>query len=579
LVKNEIVKDAVDQFMWGFQQHFRAGVQRGIEQVLSRVGLPVEVRVVLVGFALRDGLRHQVCVEPEDGPLLVSHLATVASRAAELFDADPESKIIQSNPRLRQLRHAGNIRRSRADALVEAIEGSGMFNGLTFFAGTATPIGDYEVHTCAGVPTEALNSPPALDESVVDRVYVGRSLQHEVIAECLRRADLAMYLPEPGADLYPLGAPTEDIVKAAAVRLIDGTVYRVTGTPADLFQAVNAFVSLSYERAGAGGHLVITNKEKACQSARVRFQRPISLREARIMRKLLELSDDSTSVLTDGQSAYGLGTSDPAPDTVEISVRGHATWELSVDGSALVKVTYGQAALPRPLLDFANFADSAARTVGSIDTEGIWQLIQAAQVSGHGTTLVLSSSPAEEAARLGGQAVAIEPGSLEPADIVRLGNIDGAVVLGPDGRCYAFGVILDGIASGRGDPARGSRFNSAIRYQDSMAPNSLLVVISDDGTVDLVPQLRHRVNRNDVEAAVRTFCERCEDNPVNGEEFARTHDRVKANAFYLDDAQCQLVNDAYTNEMRRRFEAGGISITEAPLRPHPDMNDSYFIQR
>jgi hypothetical protein len=31
--------------------------------------------------------------------------------------------------------------------------------------------------------------------------------------------------------------------------------------------------------------------------------------------------------------------------------------------------------------------------------------------------------------------------------------------------------------------------------------------------------------------------------------------------------------------MRRRFEAGGISITEAPLRPHPDMNDSYFIQR
>jgi pimeloyl-ACP methyl ester carboxylesterase len=127
-----------------------------------------------------------------------------------------------------------------------------------FFAGTATPIGDYEVHTCAGVPTEALNSAPALDESVVDRVYVGRSLQHEVIAECLRRADLAMYLPEPGADLYPLGAPTEDIVKAAAVRLIDGTVYRVTGTPADLLHAVNAFVSLSYERAGAGGHLVPT---------------------------------------------------------------------------------------------------------------------------------------------------------------------------------------------------------------------------------------------------------------------------------------------------------------------------------
>ena len=64
---------------------------------------------------------------------------------------------------------------------------------------------------------------------------------------------------------------------------------------------------------------------------------------------------------------------------------------------------------------------------------------------------------------------------------------------------------------------------------------------------------------------------------VNGEDFARTHDRVKALAFYLDDSQCQLVNDAYANEMRRRFEAGGISISEVPLRPHADMNDSHFI--
>jgi hypothetical protein len=52
---------------------------------------------------------------------------------------------------------------------------------------------------------------------------------------------------------------------------------------------------------------------------------------------------------------------------------------------------------------------------------------------------------------------------------------------------------------------------------------------------------------------------------------------VKALAFYLDDAQCQLVSDGYANEMRRRFETGGISITEAPLRPHAEMNDSYFL--
>ena len=60
-------------------------------------------------------------------------------------------------------------------------------------------------------------------------------------------------------------------------------------------------------------------------------------------------------------------------------------------------------------------------------------------------------------------------------------------VLGIDGRCYGFGVILDGEAKGCGDPARGSRYNSAVRYQTTMAPRSVIVVISDDRTVDLIP--------------------------------------------------------------------------------------------
>lgn len=101
-------------------------------------------------------------------------------------------------------------------------------------------------------------------------------------------------------------------------------------------------------------------------------------------------------------------------------------------------------------------------------------------------TLVVSGKAAEEAKRLGGAAVPIELDNLGPADIVRFGRVDGAVVLDRDGSCHAFGVILDGKAAGRGDPARGSRYNSAVRYQ-KMIPESLLVVISDDGTVDLIP--------------------------------------------------------------------------------------------
>ena len=155
--------------------------------------------------------------------------------------------------------------------------------------------------------------------------------------------------------------------------------------------------------------------------------------------------------------------------------------------------------------------------------------------------------------------------------------LDGAVMLGPNGQCHAFGVILDGEAIvGKGDPARGSRYNSAVRYQRTKALESMLVVISDDGTVDLVPDLMPRVCRQEVEAAVNAFCAASEREPVDGEEFARTHDQVTEFAFYLDDEQCQRVNEAYETEMRRRDDAGGVTVSTPRLQAHPDMKPSYF---
>ena len=576
-----MVKDTIDQFMWGFQRYFRTSVEFRLKEALSKIGLPLEVRVVLVGFALDDGARHEICVEPEGGLLSAEHLVAVSGRAAEIFEADPESRIIHSNRQLHDTRLQYLRRRSRADALTEAIEASGAFEGFSFFASTAAPIGGYEVHTCVGVSTAGFESMPALDESVVDRYYVGRSLQHEVIAECLRRADRALYLPNPGAYLgQGLGA-LEDIVKDAAAALTRGAVWRAAGMPADLLPMVSEFTSLSYERAGAGGHLVIASPDKDGIRPLVQFQEPVSLSDARSMRKLLELSDESMSVLTDyqgphGLRAYGLGSYESGLDVVEISVRGHADWEMSIDGSALVRVAYGHARLPRPLLEFDKFKDTSERTVGTIDLERVWEIVKEAQTSRHGTTLVVSSDPEKEARRLGA-AVTIAPEYLEPGAIVRLGRVDGAVILGRDGRCYAFGVILDGTAEGRGDPARGSRFNSAVRYQSTTAASSMLVVISDDGTVDLLPPLRSRVHRNEVEEAVRAFSACCEAASVDSEEFARAHDRVRKLAFYLDDAQCDLINELYEREMQRRWDAGGTRLGARPLTPDPDMNESYFL--
>ena len=242
----------IDQFMWGYQPHFRLGVERSVRQALSQIGMMSDIRVVLVGFAQDCDQRHQICVEPEIGALSVGHLRSVVDNGIDAYRANSDSNIIITDRRSHELRHDGLRRRSRAEALGTAIEESGVFSSLTFFSSDSTTINGYDVHTCIGVPTDTLNSLPALDSSFVDQIYVGRSFQHEVISECLRRADRALYFPDPGTGLNPVGT-TDDIVNTAAERFTDSTAYRVQRIGSDLYRWVNQFTSLSYERTGANG--------------------------------------------------------------------------------------------------------------------------------------------------------------------------------------------------------------------------------------------------------------------------------------------------------------------------------------
>ena len=67
----------------------------------------------------------------------------------------------------------------------------------------------------------------------------------------------------------------------------------------------------------------------------------------------------------------------------------------------------------------------------------------------------------------------------------RLAAVDGAILMDPRGFCHAFAVILDGIASATGDPSRGARYNSSIRYRDSREGPTAIVIVSEDGGVDI----------------------------------------------------------------------------------------------
>lgn len=102
--------------------------------------------------------------------------------------------------------------------------------------------------------------------------------------------------------------------------------------------------------------------------------------------------------------------------------------------------------------------------------------------------MVISAEAAAELTRLKNQATPIEPCVLTPKLLGHLTGIDGAVLVGTDGFCHAIGVILDGQATSKGDPGRGARFNSAIRYVESAKGrgiSTMATVVSEDGGVDV----------------------------------------------------------------------------------------------
>ena len=570
----------IDQFMWSFQHLFRARVEYEIQEVLSHIGLQTNDRtkVLLIGLATRDDLRHEICIEPEDGPLAIDHLQSVKNRTREILKADPESEVFHSHPRVREYRSRQLFLRSRASAIAEAVQESGEFHDLSFFSSHSAPVAGYDVHTCVGIPGAALDSVPRFNNPKREDYHgrhIAESLAQTIIQACLERADRALHLPYPGEGLEVLGDRT-DLVRSSAKRFVQGILFALTPELSDLFELANEFSSLTYERSGARGHLAMTRSKNLVNKLQVAFQEPVRLSESRNVRKLLELTDETKLLLTDGSSIHGLGECNSAPDVANIVIEGHARWAIAIDGTPLMRVAYEHATLPKPILDKELFRDIAERTVGEVDVERIWAIFQCALDNSNGTTIVVSEDPVSEMHRLSQEALAINPEYLDQKEVARLGRVDGAIVLGPDGRCYGFGVILDGLATSSGDRARGARFNSSVRYQRTSEIGTMVIVISDDGTVDLIPSLFPRVGRHEVESAVRAFCEYSGIEGNDGEEWARRDRVVEGLAFYLDQEQCDRVNEAYEEEMDARLRAGGLKLGRERLRPHPDMDESYF---
>ncbi len=568
--------------MWGYQHLFRLSLKIEAKRAFDEVGFDVAPSVFIVGLQVAGQHQYSVCIEPEKGPYRPLDFASITARAGDLYEQHPERNTFHSDQAMHETYHRRLKREMQADAIAEVLNSGATGKRQRFFVGLPVRVGDYRVFIALGIARDALDAVPTLNTRARDRIAITPSLVHAIVDEILQRATKALYIPDAGAGLSVLDLSAQEVVRTATRRFVRAVLFCAGSMFAEnhdtLFSGVSA---LPYEGRSVVGSIVVAKPETSGLRISMMLRDPVSIYDTRAVRKLMEACSPEVQLLMHDGNVYGLGCLTDGYDysreeAFVVAVLGRGAWELRHSGKSLLSVRDGIVRLPARPLEVEYFKDLLDRLLPDADVSVLLELVEAASRNDHGAMLVVSADAAAEAKRLSPQAWAIEPVKLDPGLILRLTAMDGAILLDPQGRCHAVGVIADGRAAGQGDPSRGSRFNNAIRYLDSGGPPAIIVTFSTDGVIDILPRLRPRVSRRSVEEAVDRYVKLATVRPPELEDVNDAWEGVKILEFYLSRRQCDLLNQKREALDEWRAQHSSIRLLERPLAPSDKMNDRYW---
>jgi hypothetical protein len=552
----------IKHFMWGYQLHFRIRQEGRARSLFALLDNRFQPEVFLVGIRIENCAdKHPACVEPEDDFWIQSEaFDDVISQAKKIVPTYPESQIRQSHPLAQKWQDDGLLKRGVRDAIVQVIaECPYKPEGMRYFPSWPVVLEGFLVSLVVGLQESVIRSHASLKSDRI-KIHEYRSFKlptsviEAVTDEYLGDATSELLMPDPGADPTS-GKSRAEILRAAGKRMITSVAQRADtfdnqeGCEESLFDVCNTLSSQKYEGATSVGRLILARKDHAAVRTQTAFAAPIPVGSARAMRKLLELSRLDLALHMNARDAFGLAKigdyATEQEDLYEISILDRHLWELAHAGQALMRVHDGLPSLPAPLFDASRLRRDLRRIfpyLADAQSNLLVELVGEAAKEKHGTMLVISEEAVAEADRLANQATLVEPCTLTPELLRQLTPIDGAVLLDPAGTCRAIGVILDGMATEKGNPARGARFNSAIRYVESQKKACMAIVVSEDGGVDLVPELRPPIPRSEIERAIAELGRLLETDRINRRRFRRLTDWFGEVRFYLLPEHCEALN-------------------------------------
>jgi len=578
--------------MWGFQQHFQISLKVSAEELFKELDPNFEVKVFLLGLVRNESpTNHPICLEPEECGFEPRDFGSVREDAKHFLAVAPDRNMMATHPAHQRSIESRRERRAESSAVMKAIEDNHHLTDDEFFFSGFMPVADYDVgvilrlHHKHGISHYSL--PHVYAE---DRYQLPASLTEAVTKLFLQEACASFYVPDPENVADYDGLKTDEILARAGDRLMEAPVFAGRGIEGlyGLFKACNFISSLTYERATSIGEMFIARKGHPNIQATVTLEKPLSLRQHRAVRKLLEISSVGDAILTDGASVTGFGKffgnyDESKADLLRVRFTGHHKWELCHSDHKLMRVSYGKPALPLPPLNEQRFKADLERIFKGIspgEIKNLFELSEEACRQRHGTVLVITPEAASESKRLASQATGLVPVSLTPDLLKSVTAIDGAVMLDISGICYAIGVILDGEAVEFGNPARGARFNSSLRYaaqMDALKKDCVVVVVSEDGTAEWIPELKPRISQKILKSK-----EAEADSILNKAEISYRDATVLLNwlsehRFYLPKSLCEKAN-LIAEARKKIWDEGKVNIyfEIKPFEPHPIMSDDYL---
>ena len=567
---------SINQFMWGYQSHYRANIRLRTAAVLKQIGIDVEPTVILIGVRKENAAsRHAVCIEPEDERWTPSMFEGIDESIRGAYDAHPEHMMLYGDEARMRDKPENILRSCISHEVRAAVEKADNALGFRTLSSIAFPYADYRVVCLIQLPEEIFAQSPTITYHWRGEDRESSFLLcclHEMLTEAVR----GLMSPEPGryggSELRPAG----DIVRAAAANFLYVPVIDGEHVYSDLFAQFNLLSQQLYEGRAGIGRLILAQAGNPDVDFWMQLAESVPLRQTRWVRKLLQMTGEGIALIANYQSVLGLARFHPhGPPLYHVEFVGKHEWDFNRGREILMRVTFGEARLATDLVPRARFIDNLQRLFPNVSDEAVErhrtvldQMVQ--QI--HGSMLLVAVDAKAEAVRLESQGTRITPQPLTAELFASVSQIDGTIIVDPEGLCYAVGVILDGAASENCTPSRGARYNSAIRYVAHGSAQRLALVYSDDRSLDVVPLLPPRVRRAVITDAIEALWS------ADIDTYHHPRNLLEKHRFYLDAEQCERANAAMERIYATPAAVGEIRLVHRPFEPHPDMNDSFLLE-